>query len=162
LNETKDTTTNGNSTGGIAVEESDAKFTTDVAASGMAEVELGKLAVTKTTNAEIKAFADMMVNDHGKANADLMAIASTKNITLPTALDEMHQKKYDDLAKLSGKDFDKEYVNAMVDGHEKTWDLLDKESKDGKDADLKAFAAKTAPVVKGHLDMIKKIKDGLK
>jgi putative membrane protein len=162
LNETKDTTTNANSTGGIAVEESDAKFTTDVAASGMAEVELGKLAITKTTNAEIKAFADMMVNDHGKANADLMTIASAKNITLPTALDEMHQKKYDDLAKLSGKDFDKEYVNAMVDGHEKTWDLLDKESKDGKDADLKAFATKTAPVVKGHLDMIKKIKDGLK
>ena len=77
-------------------------------------------------------------------------------------LDEMHQKKYDDLSKMSGKDFDKEYVDIMVDGHKKTHDLMDKESKDGKDAELKAFAGKTAPVVKGHLDMIQKIKDGLK
>jgi len=162
LNKTKDTTENVVATGGIAVDENDAKFTTDAAAGGMAEVELSKLALTKTANAEIKAFADMMVTDHGKVNADLMAIASAKNITLPTALDETHQKKYDDLAKLTGKDFDKEYVKAMVDGHQKTWDMMDKESKDANDADLKAFAAKTAPIVKGHLDVIKKIQDALK
>jgi putative membrane protein len=162
LNKTKDTTENVVATGGIAVDEADAKFTTDAAAGGIAEVELGKLAVTKATNAQVKAFADMMVTDHGKVNADLMTIAATKNITLPTALDETHQKKYDDLAKMSGKDFDKEFVKIMVDGHEKTYDLLDKEAKDGKDADLKAFASKTAPVVKGHLDMIKKIQDAIK
>ncbi len=162
LNESKDTTTNAAATGGIAVEEDDAKFTTDAAAAGMAEVELGKLAVSKTTNAQVKSFADMMVTDHGKANADLMTIAATKNITLPSALDEMHQKKYDELSKLSGSAFDKEYVKAMVDGHEKVHDMMVKEATDGKDAELKAFATKTAPVVKGHLDMIKKIQDSMK
>jgi len=162
LNETKDSTSNTTATGGIAVDDDDAEFATKAAVGGMAEVEFGKLALAKSNNEKIKAFANMMVNDHGKANEELKTLAASKNISLPTDLDEDHKKVRDDLNTASGKDFDKKYVDAMVDGHEKTWDLMDKESKDGKDAALKAFATQTAPVVKGHLDMIKKIKDGLK
>lgn len=162
INAVKDTTSNTAATGGIAVEEDDAMFATKAAVGGMAEVDFGKLALSKTNHAQIKAFADMMVNDHGKANEELKAIAAQKNITLPTALDEDHQKVANDLNTATGKDFDKKYVDAMVDGHEKTLDLMEKEAKDGKDADLKAFAAKTAPIVKAHLDAIKKIRDGLK
>lgn len=162
LNKTKDTTTNAAATGGIAVDQSDSKFATDAANGGMAEVALGKLALTKTTNASVKDFANMMVSDHGKANEKLMTIAKAKNITLPATVDADHQKKMDDLAKLNGKDFDKAYVDAMVDGHKKTLDLMNGEAKDGKDADLKAFATETAPIVQAHLDAINKIKDGLK
>jgi putative membrane protein len=162
LNKTKDTTTNAMNTGGIAVTSDDAKFATAAANGGMAEVALGKLALTKTSNANIKDFATMMVTDHSKANDELMSIAKTKNITLPAAVDSTHQKKMDDLTKLNGKDFDKAYVDAMVDGHKKTLSLMQDEAKDGKDADLKAFAAKTAPTVQMHLDAINKIHDGLK
>jgi putative membrane protein len=162
VNKTKDTTTNTAATGGIAVTSDDAKFATTAAAGGMAEVEIGKLAAQKSTNDQIKSFANMMVTDHGKANDTLMAIAKTKNITLPTALDADHQKKYDDLSKLSGKDFDKAYVDAMVDGHKKTLTLMQDESKNGKDADLKAFATKIAPTVQMHLDAINKIHDSMK
>jgi putative membrane protein len=128
----------------------------------MAEVALGKLALTKTSDAAIKDFAAMMVTDHGKANTELMGIAKTKNITLPTEPDSSHIKKMNELSKLTGKDFDKAYVDAMVDGHKKTLDLMNDEAKDGKDADLKAFAAKTAPTVKMHYEMVTKIKDGKK
>jgi putative membrane protein len=162
LNKTKDTTTNAAATGGIAVTGDDAKFATTAANGGLAEVALGKLALTKTTNAAIKDFANMMVTDHGKANAELMAIAKTKNITLPAEPDSAHLKKADDLSKLSEADFDKQYVSAMIDGHKKTLDLMNKEAKDGTDADLKAFAAKTAPTVQMHLDAINKIKDNMK
>ncbi|MBW4889391.1 DUF4142 domain-containing protein [Mucilaginibacter sp. HMF5004] len=162
LNKTKDTTTNAMNTGGIAVTNDDAKFATAAANGGMAEVALGKLALTKTSNAAVKDFANMMVTDHGKANEELMAIAKAKNITLPATVDEDHQKKMDDLSKLNGTEFDKAYVDAMVDGHKKTLDLLNDEAKDGKDTELKAFAAKTAPTVKTHLDAINKIHDGLK
>lgn len=162
LNEVKDTTTNVAETGGVAVGEDDAKFTTEAAAGGMAEVELGKTALSKSGNAKVKEFANMMVNDHGKANEELKTIAMGKNITLPTALDEKHQKVANDLNALTGRDFDKKYVDEMVDGHKKTLDLMEKEAKDGKDADLRAFAAKTAPIVKAHLDMIQKIKDSMK
>jgi putative membrane protein len=162
LNKTKDTTSSAASTGGIAVSSDDSKFATTAAAGGMAEVEIGKLAEQKTTNAQIKSFAAMMITDHGKANDALMAIAKTKNITLPATLDADHQKKMDDLSKLSGKDFDKAYVDAMVDGHQKTLKLMQDEAKDGKDADLKAFATQTAPTVQMHLDAINKIHDSLK
>jgi putative membrane protein len=162
VNKTKDTTTNAASTGGISVAADDAKFATTAAAGGMAEVEIGKLAEQKTTDAQIKNFATMMVTDHGKANAALMDIAKTKNITLPATLDADHQKKMDDLSKLSGKDFDKAYVDAMVDGHKKTLDLMQDEAKNGKDADLKAFATNTAPTVQMHLDAINKIHASMK
>ena len=162
LNKTKDTTTNVASTGGIAVTAEDAKFATDAANGGMAEVALGKLAQTKATNPQVKSFADMMVTDHSKVNDELAAIAKAKNITLPAAPDADHQKKLDDLAKLSGKDFDKAYVDAMVDGHKKTLDLMNMAAKDCKDSELKAFAVKTAPVVQTHLDAINKIHDSMK
>jgi len=162
LNKTKDTTKNTAATGGIAVTADDAKFATDAANGGMAEVALGKLAQTKAANAQVKSFADMMVTDHSKVNDELTAIAKTKNITLPAAPDADHQKKLDDLSKLSGKDFDKAYVDAMVDGHKKTLDLMQNAAKNCADADLKAFAAKTAPIVQTHLDAINKIHDSMK
>lgn len=162
LNKTKDTTSNAMNTGGIAVASEDAKFTTAAANGGMAEVALGKLAQSKTANDAIRSFATMMVTDHGKANDELMAIAKTKNITLPAAVDADHQKKIDDLSKKNGKDFDKAYVDAMIDGHKKTLDLMKDEAKDGKDADLKSFADKTANTVQMHLDAINKIHDRMK
>lgn len=162
LNEMKDTSTVPETTGGIAVPEKDAEFATSAANGGMAEVELGKLAASKTTNAQIKDFAQMMIKDHGKANDELTAIAKAKNITLPTTVDNEHQQKFQDLQSRSGKDFDKAYVDAMVDGHKKTLDLLQNEAKNGQDPDLKAFASKTAPVVEMHLNAINKIHDQIK
>jgi putative membrane protein len=162
LNMTKDTTSNEMATGGIAVEPSDAEFATKAAVGGMAEVELGKLALTKTTNPQIKEFANMMVNDHGKANAELMELAKVKNITLPTMVDDEHKKKMEDLQKKSGVEFDKAYTDAMVDGHESTLKLMKDEATDGKDGELKAFAGKTAPVVQTHLTMIQTIKKSFK
>jgi len=162
LNMAKDTTTNAAATGGIAVDEADAKFTTQAAVGGMAEVELGKMALEKSSNAKVKEFATMMVKDHGMANTELMAIAKQKNITLPGTVDEEHKHKMDDLSKKTGSDFDKAYVDAMVSGHKSTLKLMEDESKDGKDADLKSFATKTAPIVQSHLVMINKINDSMK
>ncbi|MDO3628606.1 DUF4142 domain-containing protein [Mucilaginibacter sp. BT774] len=162
LNKTKDTTSNAMNTGGIAVNSDDAKFATAAANGGMTEVALAKLALTKTGNSSIKEFAKMMVADHGKANDELMAIAKAKNITLPAEPDSEHLKKIDELNKKTGADFDKAYVSAMIDGHEKTLDLMNGEAKNGSDTTLKAFAAKTAPIVQTHLDAIRKIDKSMK
>jgi putative membrane protein len=161
LNMAKDTTSNAMNTGGIAVTNDDANFATAAANGGMTEVALGKLALTKTANLAIKDFATMMVTDHGKANDELMAIAKKKNISLPAEPDSSSMKKKDELMKKMGTDFDKAYVSAMIDGHKKTLDLMNDEAKNGKDADLKDFAAKTAPIVKIHLDAIEKIKKNM-
>ncbi|WP_374948921.1 DUF4142 domain-containing protein [Mucilaginibacter sp.] len=160
VNAVKDTTTNGST--GIAVDDMDSKFATEIANAGMAEVAAGKLASEKAVSADVKEFGSMMVMDHTKANEELMAIAKTKNITLPTAPDEEHQKMAADLAAKSGKDFDKAYVDAMVDGHKKVASKLEDGSKNCKDADLKAFAAKTLPVVQAHLAKIEAIQKAMK
>jgi putative membrane protein len=140
----------------------DTTFASKAAVGGMAEVALGKMAAAKGTDAKVKGFGKMMVMDHGKANAELMSIAKAKNIVLPTGLDAEHQAKSDSLSKLSGKDFDKAYVQTMVEGHKKTLALMQSEASGGKDTELKAFAAKTAPVVQMHLTEILKIQSGLK
>jgi len=141
---------------------SDTVFAAKAAVGGMAEVALGKIAAAKSTDSKIKDFGNMMVMDHGKANAELMTIAKSKNIMLPASLDAEHQAKSDSLSKLSGKDFDAAYVNAMIEGHKKTLALMQSEATNGKDAELKAFATKTAPVVKTHLAKIQQIHDSMK
>jgi putative membrane protein len=153
----KDTTKNA-----MNADSGDTKFANKAAVGGMAEVALGKLALQKTSSAKIKEFANMMVTDHSKANDELMGIAKNKNMNLPATVDAEHQHKMDSLSNLSGKQFDKAYVSAMVEGHQKTLDLMQTEASNGKDADLKAFAAKTAPVVKAHLDAITKINESMK
>ncbi len=145
LNKTKDTTTNAAATGGIAVTSDDAKFATTAANGGLAEVALGKLALTKTTNQAIKDFANMMVTDHSKVNDQLAAIAKAKNITLPAEPDSAHLKKADELSKLSEADFDKQYVSAMIDGHKKTLDLMNNEAKKRSRQHIKSFRRRNSP-----------------
>jgi putative membrane protein len=141
---------------------SDTAFANKAAVGGMAEVALGKMAAAKGDSKSVKDFGNMMVVDHGKANAELMNIAKKKNMILPEGLDAEHQAKSDNLSKLNGKDFDKAYVAAMVEGHQKTLALMQAEAANGSDPDLKAFAAKTAPTVKMHLDKIVAIQASMK
>jgi len=147
---------------GIAVVEDDAKFVVDAANGGMTEVELSKLAQQKGSNAKAKGFANMMVLDHDMANAELKAIAKTKNVTLPDSLNTDSKKAWENLSKKSGVDFDKAYISAMVDDHKKTVSLFEDASKNLKDPDLRAFVDKTLPVIKGHLSKATTIKDGMK
>lgn len=141
---------------------SDIAFANKAAIAGMTEVGLGKLVINRTSNQKIREFAHMMVSDHGKANTELIEIAKKKNFALPGTLDTEHQKMTDSIIKLSGTDFARAYVNAMLYSHKKALALMENEAANGKDAELKAFAAKTAPVVKMHLDAINKIQGEIK
>jgi len=145
-----------------AVNKDDAKFAVTAANGGMAEVELGTLAQQKATNPKVKDFGAMMVSDHSKANEELKALAKAKGITLPTAIDTDEQKVKDDLSSKTGADFDKAYVSNMIDDHKKDIKEFEDASNNCKDADLKAFAAKTLPTLKMHLDAIQKIHDSMK
>ncbi len=137
-------------------------FMTEAAKGGMAEIELSKLATTKAQNAEVKKYAQQMIQDHTNASAELKQLAGKKNVTLPTELDAEHKAIKDRLSGLSGAEFDKAYVNAMVSDHEKTVNLFKTQADGGMDADAKAFAAKTLPKLQGHLDMIKGIESKMK
>src|SRR4029453_3801856 len=84
----------------------------------LAEVQLGKMASEKGSNADVKSFGQMMVKDHTQANNDLKKVASQLNVQPPAQIDQKHKDLSDKLSKLSGAEFDREYMNAMVMGHE--------------------------------------------
>lgn len=138
------------------------RFMTEAAQGGMMEVELGKLAASKAQNPEIKAFGQKMVVDHGKAGEELKALAAKKNIELPKELSGGMKAEVDRLSKLSGAEFDKEYVKLMVDAHDADLEAFEAQAEDAEDTDVKAFAAKHAPVIKGHYETIKAINDKMK
>jgi putative membrane protein len=128
----------------------DRAFMEEAAAAGMAEVELGKLAVQKATSPDVKSFAQMMVDDHTKANEELKALAARQNVTLPPKPTAEHTAARERLSQLSGAAFDAAYMEAMVTDHNKAVALFSQESKDGVDPDAKTWAIKTLPTLQRH------------
>jgi putative membrane protein len=137
-------------------------FWTEAAQGGMAEVQLSNLALQKTQSEAVRQFAQQMVTDHTAANNELMQLASSKNVTLPTTMDSKHQSIMTKLQGRSGADFDRDYMKAMVDDHEKAVKLFTEQSQKGTDTDAKAFAAKTLPTLQNHLQMARSLNDSLK
>lgn len=144
------------------VDEKDSKFAVEAASGGMLEVQLGELAQQKATSQRVKDFGAMMVRDHSKINDELRSLAGMKNVTLPPAPGEDHMDHIKSLTGKSGKAFDKDYVNLMVDDHEKDIKAFEDASNNAKDADIKAFATKTLPTLRVHLDSIKAIEASMK
>jgi putative membrane protein len=93
-------------------------FVNEMTIANLAEVQLGKMASEKASSSDVKAFGQMMVKDHTQANNELKQIASQLNVQPPAQLDQKHKDLSDKLSKLSGAAFDREYINAMVMGHE--------------------------------------------
>lgn len=124
----------------------DAEFLARATESGLMEVELGKLASRKATHPEVKAFAALMMDDHGKSTAELTSLKTStprppaKSVAAPATL-----------TSAEGADFDRAYMAEMVAMHEKSVALYEKQSRDGKDGVLKKFAADTLPTVRTHL-----------
>jgi putative membrane protein len=131
-------------------------FVKTAAQAGMTEVELGKIALSKSENAEVREFAQRMVKDHTKANSELAAIAAGKGILAPKALDAEHQAMVDSLKVKSGAEFDREYSRHMNMDHNKAVALFESATK-SPDADLAKFAQKTLPTLKEHKEMAEKL-----
>ena len=155
------------------------EFLTRAMDGNMAEVELGRMAQNQAANADVKRFAQMMVTDHSKSLDSLKPIASRQGTPMVAQLDEEHRQLRDRLAALRGAEFDREYMRAMVDGHEKMADLLQtranedrlgdnkgtatpERSGDAMAADINQWAAEKLPTTRHHLDEAKRINDGLR
>jgi putative membrane protein len=131
----------------------DTNFIKEAAQGGLLEVQLGKLAQEKAADEQVKQFGKRMEQDHDKANDELKKIASDKGVQLSNDLDGKHKSKVDKLAKVSGADFDKRYMDAMVSDHKEDIKKFQRVSEKAKDADLKKFAGQTLPTLKEHLQL---------
>ena len=140
---------------------SDYKFAKEAACGGKMEVSLGKIAAQKSANPSVQQFAQRMVTDHTKAGAQLKDIVAKNGATLPDELTASEQKEVDRFNKLSGDEFDKEYVSLMVRDHKKVLKEFQHAAKSVENPDLKQFAETTAPTVQEHLTMIEDIQKQL-
>jgi putative membrane protein len=132
--------------------KADQRMMKDIAQANIAEIETGKLAQEKASKDEVKQFARTMVDDHTKSLSELQEIASKKGVDLPTEPDARHKATATALKALSGETFDRQYMSmAGLSDHKKTHEMLQKVQRNAADPELKAYAAKTLPVVHGHL-----------
>lgn len=136
---------------------STADFVKIAAISDMFEIESSRLAEQRADDGS-KKFATQMIADHTKTSAELKALAPKANAEVPGALDSSHQGKLDKLKGLNGADFDKEYDSMQVDAHEDAVSLFERYADGGENAELKAWAAKTLPHLKHHLEMAKALR----
>lgn len=143
---------------GQAGASADQAFLTRAAADGSAEVALGQLALQKNSATPTRQLAQHIVDDHTKANEQLVALARQKQITVAPEPDAAHKQKMDKLQKLDGDAFDRAYAQAMIKDHQDAIKLFTKASTSAKDADVKQFAAQTLPVLKNHLQMARDLR----
>jgi len=139
--------------------EQDRRFVTEATGSGLAEVNLGRMAMKSAGRQEVKDFAEHMVADHTKANDELLALINKKDLASAAApsMPATHRALAERLTSLRGQDFDTAYMQQMVKDHEDAVKLFESQSKAGQDPDLKAFAAKTLPTLRKHLEMARKV-----
>jgi putative membrane protein len=134
----------------------------EIARGNMAEIEASNLALQHAQNEQVRQFAQQMVTDHTAAGNELQSVASSKNLTLPAAITDKQKSDMTKLGGLSGADFDREYMKMMVKDHDRMAKLLAREAERNTDADVKAFATKTLPIVQSHLTTARSISDTLK
>ncbi|MDB5271327.1 MAG: hypothetical protein JWP58_4367 [Hymenobacter sp.] len=134
--------------------EYDAEFLAKAASGGMLEVEMGKQVAARAVTPDAKKFAEQMVSDHTKSNAELMALATKKNVTIPTALSDKHKDVLKDVVEKKGVKMDQEYMKEMLKDHQEDVKEFTDASIKASDPDIKAFAAKNVPVLQMHLDMV--------
>lgn len=133
-------------------------FVAAAAMSDMYEIESSKMAVGRTKSPEIKNYAQMMIDGHTKTTAELKTlIGGVEDAVIPAELDERRKGLLDNLRGASDADFDNTYLDQQTAAHTETLAFMEGYSRTGENAGLKAFAAKTAPVVNGHLDMATKM-----
>lgn len=143
---------------GEKVARGDRKFIEEAANSGMFEVQVGQLAASKASDANVKSFASMLVDHHTAANNELVKIANARGVELPAAPKRALRRDIEKLGKKNGAEFDRDFVrNVGIKAHEKDIKMFEKASKDVKDAELKAFVDKTLPVLREHLAAAEKL-----
>jgi putative membrane protein len=140
----------------------DANFVATVADGGALEVALGHLAASKAADTAVKHFGKEMVHDHSMMGDQLKTLASIKQISIPTALSDKSKDQVQKLQQLQGTDFDKAYINAMVNAHQDDIAAFNKEAAQGGDSTITGFVRDHLPMLQMHLQQAQAIQGTLK
>ena len=138
---------------GASLNAADRQFIAKAAQSDMTEIQTSQLALKRSQNAQVKKFAQEMIQQHTQSSNKLKPLAAQKGVALPKSLGAENQALLTQLTKLSGAQFDQAYMSGQAKAHAKTQAAYQAELKQGQDTDVKAFASQVLPVVTAHLRM---------
>ncbi|MHB8109937.1 MAG: DUF4142 domain-containing protein [Syntrophorhabdaceae bacterium] len=138
------------------------EFISSIVREGVSEIQLAKLALERSTNNDVRTFAEKIIKDHTEANDSLMAIAKNLGIELPRTMDARHSRKYIKLKTIDSDTFDKDYIDAMVEDHHDTVSELQDRKGQAMKPDIQAWLARTGPVMEKHLLMAQELQAKLK
>ncbi len=143
-----------------SLSQEDRDMIEDLAEANIAEIETGRLALSKSQTPGVREYAQKMIDEHSMAQQELQQMAQAKGMTLPQETDLAHRTVAGALRLLSGQTFDSQYINRVgVDDHQRTVELLQKAQGQARDTELKALAGRMLPVVQAHLDMARQMRD---
>lgn len=131
----------------------DVQFMREAARGGVAEVQMGRLAMRQASSRQVRQFGRRMVEDHSAANQQLRDIAMTEGVRLPMSPGPEHHAMLSRLRRLSGRAFDRAYMAEMVRDHRKDVAAFQNEARNGRDPDVRSFARQTLPTLREHLRM---------
>jgi len=142
---------------GPMVGKADHQFIMDAAMGGLMEVQAAQMAQQKASSQEVKDYARRLEQDHTKANDQLKTVAQQRQVSLPTDIGPKHQAMVTKLNGLSVPEFDRAYMNMMVQDHRKDIKMFERESERGMDTDVKSFASTTLPTLREHLQQAEQL-----
>src|SRR4051794_4445382 len=131
----------------------DRAFVLSAAQGGIASIELGRLALTKASSADVRRFTQAVIDASQKMNEELKPLLETREVAAPAGIDARHKVSYDWLSKLNGSEFDRAYMTVMTAKHTNDVTFFRHAAAVSKEPDVKAWAAKTLPTVQGHQAM---------
>jgi putative membrane protein len=141
----------------VQLTAADREFVNKAAIGGVAEVELGRVAMQRASRPSVRSFGERMVADHGRGNAELATLARSKGMDVSNTLDVSHQAMRDRLSGLSGADFDRAYMSEMVRDHTEDVSLFERAAQTASDADVKAYAERSLPMLREHLALARRV-----
>jgi len=136
-----------------------ATFVTMATSSNMLEIQSSEMALQRASSEDVKSFANQMIQDHTKASQEMAAVLQKKGMAMPADLDPKHKQMLQELAD-NNANFDAAYVQLQQAAHEEAVGLFTSYSNNPDDQDLGAFAQKTLPTLKMHLEHVTKLNKG--
>lgn len=126
-------------------------FLVQVSHLNASEIEAGRLAVQRASNSEVRQYGQMMIDEHTLANTELTELAELRDVTLPNEPDQLHVQLTDHLAELSGPQFDREYISAMVGDHARALAMFEDKARFANDPEIRRWAQQQVPILREHL-----------
>ena len=141
----------------------DPQFITAAVGNGRYEIQASRMAMYRAASPQVRGYAQMLVDHHTRANDELRALVRDRGMRLPGVLPRGKYAKLDRLASATGDEFDRTYIRLVgIEDHQTDIALFERASREARDPELRAWAGKTLPTLRSHLEAARSLSSTLR